>query len=191
MKRKILFILLMGASRIAKSQDFDEWFEQKKTQLTYLHQQIAAMEAYDQATEQGYEVDQEETDAISGIQQQDTDQHGVYFSSLKTVNPLIRGMPVVKETVWMAGQLLAMAEQVAAGTGVWAKWSVTISGYFNDILADCSTDLWWLNRLTTDGALQLTDEQRIVNINAVYREMHERYITAIKVRNEISSFLNN
>ena len=195
MKRNILFILLMGMSRMVRAQDFDEWFEQKKTQLNYLHQQLAAMEAYDQATEQGYGVAQQETDAIAGIQQEDVDQQSAYFSSLKTVNPVIRGSPAVRGALGVVGQIIVVAGEaeqlMAGGSDVWVGWSTTIDGFFDELLSECSADIDWLGILTTDGAAQLTDAQRITAIDGVYRRMRGRYVAAIGVRNQVGLLLNH
>ena len=68
----------------AKSQTWDEWFQQKKTKLKYIAQQIAAFEVYAGYLKKGYEIVDEGWNTVNDIKHGDFDLHNNYFTSLKS-----------------------------------------------------------------------------------------------------------
>ena len=54
----ICFSLCAFSFQAAKAQTFAEWFQQKKTQIKYLTEQIAALEQYGNYVKQGYRIAQ-------------------------------------------------------------------------------------------------------------------------------------
>ena len=88
--RKILMILLVLTVPCVHAQTFQEWTQQKKTQIKYLVQQIAAFQVYIGYVEKGYSIAKKGLNAISNIKHGDFSMHNDYFNSLKIVNPKIK-----------------------------------------------------------------------------------------------------
>ncbi|NVM62155.1 hypothetical protein FHW88_000431 [Mucilaginibacter sp. SG538B] len=82
--------LLILCSVCAQAQTFAEWFSQKKTQLKYLTQQIAALEQYGKDVEQGYRIAKSRWAGIGSWVKGEFDLHSAYYRSLRTVNPAIK-----------------------------------------------------------------------------------------------------
>ncbi|HLZ88892.1 MAG TPA: hypothetical protein VKQ52_16670 [Puia sp.] len=171
MKKIIVLALVMGVFVAGRAQTFDEWFEQKKTQIRYLKAQIAALAEYEGVTAKGYTIAQDGTDAISGIKQVDLQLHSDYFSSLRTVNPAIRGSPEVAGTIRLAGVIAEVAAEIGdAEVG---------------LLADCAENVDLLEMLVTDGQVEMTDAERIKAIDILYARMRRLLQTAIAIRDQI------
>ena len=177
MKKGILLGVMMGVFVAVRAQTFSEWFFQKKTQINYLKKQIAALMAYDDQLQQGYDIARDGTDAITTVKQADLDLHSGYFTSLKSVNPVIRGSPEVEETIRLAEVVTEVAEQAGnAEAGV---------------VTDCEEDIALLEMLITDGQLEMTDAERMKAIDVLYERMKRRCTAAIAVRNQIALLISN
>ena len=168
MRTTAILLFLSGLAVTAKAQDFDEWFEQKKTQLSYLEQQIAALEAYDHVTAKGYLTTGLETDTIGAIAQQDFREHQDYFTSLRTVNSAVRGSPSVNAAIALGAKIASLAIE---------------TNILDPLLPDCTSDLAWLNKLISDDSLQMTDQERLNAIEAIYQKLFKLYQLTIWVCN--------
>lgn len=66
--RKFLLIVMISFSACwVKAQTFNEWFKQKKTQIQYLIDQIAALQVYSQSLQKGYDIADAGLKFIHGI----------------------------------------------------------------------------------------------------------------------------
>src|SRR5260221_14255636 len=90
MMKKILTVLLMIIAPGVHAQNWEEWTQQKKTQIKYLEGQIAALQVYLSYAEQGYSIAKHGLTAINDIKNGDFSLHKGYFTSLKNVNPKIK-----------------------------------------------------------------------------------------------------
>jgi hypothetical protein len=185
MTRIIMLFLLVPFSTGVWGQTFDEWFQQKKTQLDYLRQQIAALQTYMKTTEDGYGIVQRGTEGITGVKKEDYSLHSGYFESLENVRPAITRYPVIGAAVRLQNQLIELATETNAQAEALSGWSGTVAAFFRGMLADCSTDLDILMNLATDGQVQMTDAERLTAIDRLYRRMKERYIAGIQVREAV------
>ena len=75
MKRGLILLLVMGMGVSLSAQTFSEWFSQKKTQIKYLQQQIAALAAFTDDLQDGYHIIQKGTGVISDLCQGDFELH--------------------------------------------------------------------------------------------------------------------
>lgn len=191
MKKITTFFLLLALTGNSKAQDFDEWFRQKKTQLSYLRQQIAALEACIKVTESGYDIAKKGTSLITGITSDDYSQHNSYFTSLLNVRASIGQSPTVKAIDGLQKNITAVAAQAKQQATALPSWTPTINAFFQSLLEECSADLTWLNVLTTNGQVQLNDGERNQAIDKVCDRMKQRYEAALRARNAIVLFCLN
>jgi len=89
----------------ASAQTFAEWFSQKKTQLKYLTQQIAALEQYGSYVKQGYAISQNGLGNIGGYIKGEYSSHTAYYNALKSVNPAIKGNGKADSIISYAAQI--------------------------------------------------------------------------------------
>jgi hypothetical protein len=175
MKTTILFLSLL-LSTLTKAQTFDEWFRQNKTQLKYLGQQIAALEAYTQTTENGYNDTQQASTTIASIKQGDLDLHTGYFTAQRIVKPAIAQLAA---TITDLQQRITSIAQTIKGK------SAIGDEFFRGLQNAVSADMGWLHMLTTNGLIGLTDDQRLKAIEILSQRMRQRLQDAITARNTI------
>jgi hypothetical protein len=174
---KQLNILLIASliAGAASAQNADEWLRQQKTQIKYLVQQIASLQAYALVAEKGYNIAKTGLNAISNIKKGDFSLHSDYFSSLKKVNPNVKAYTEIADIIAMQVSILKACHQ--------QKLNMKSSGQFNDnevsyagkvfdnLLEDCTEIIDELITVTTNGILQMKDDERIKNIDRLYASM--------------------
>src|SRR5690348_12290797 len=99
MKKIFLMVLICVSAFRVQAQTFDEWFRQKKTQIQYLTDQIAALQVYRQSLEKGHTIAGTGLKFIHGIKKSDFDLHHFYFSSLKKVNPQLKSYTKIADII--------------------------------------------------------------------------------------------
>src|SRR6185503_17196327 len=86
----ICFVLSALCLQHSYAQTFAEWFSQKKTQIKYLTEQIAALNACETSLRQGYNMMKSEWGAIGNFKNGEFNLHQDYYSSLSQVNPQVK-----------------------------------------------------------------------------------------------------
>ena len=178
MKRMILLIMVMGFSHHLPAQTFDEWFHQKKTQIKYLLQQIAANEVYIGYLQKGYKIAESGLKAINDIKHGDFNLHNDYFNSLKTVNPKVKGMAEVAGIISLQVQIIKVAGDAIKGVKRSDQFTSTetehVQNVFNHLLDECTKEINALADDVTSGNTTLTDDERIKRIEAIYTDMQDK-----------------
>src|SRR5258706_14560273 len=100
MKKIIMGFVMCSASFCSiHAQTAEEWTQQKKTQIKYLLQQIAANKVYIDYLEKGYSIARNGLQTIQNIKKGDFNLHFNFFDSLKKVNPKIKGWAKVADII--------------------------------------------------------------------------------------------
>src|SRR5688500_14766126 len=90
MKSLLLITIGIIMSFFCFAQTWDEWTQQKKTQIKCLLQQIAANKVYIEYLQKGYSIANKGLTTIRNIKDGDFNLHRDFFGSLKTVNSKIK-----------------------------------------------------------------------------------------------------
>ncbi len=180
--KNILIILLSLVSIQSKSQTYDEWFRQKKTQKKYLLQQVAAFQMYIGYAEKGYSIAKKGLNTIQDIKHGDLKLHNSFFNSLEAVNPRIKKYSKVADII---ATQISIAKQVHNTLRICrnAKQLTNtelnyLQHVFNNLLDDCAKDLDELFGLITDGEQQMKDDERIKRIDKLYDDMQDKKVFA-------------
>jgi len=187
--KKLLILFLFGMfATTTQAQTFAEWFRQKKTQKQYLIQQIAALQVYIGYAQKGYSIAQEGLNIIGDFKRGEFNLHTGYFNSLKSVNPKIKQYAKVTDI---------MAMQVAIIKGyIRTHRQMQESGAFNEeeldynrrvfgrLLDNCKNTLEELIIVTTDGNLEMKDDERLGRIDILYKDMKDKYTFSQSFNNE-------
>jgi hypothetical protein len=186
-------VLIIGCCLIAHglfAQTWDEWWSQKKTQIKYLTQQIAALETYAGYLQKGYHIAQQGLTAISDIKNGEFNLHKDYFGSLSGVNPAIAKDARIAAIIAMQVSIVQRYRKAFAGAQSCGQFNCGEINYiysvFTHLLDDCSNDLTELINLTTAGKYQLTDEERIKRLDVLYGNMQNKYAFAQSFSNQTS-----
>jgi hypothetical protein len=173
MKKLFAFMGLIGLFLRGRAQTFAEWFEQNKTEIKYLREQLIALQEEDDVLEDGYAIDEYGLTRIGTIKQDDLNLHTYYFSTLKNVNPAIRADPRVDRILTLiseTGKLTARIQEIGDS---FPRLQPKLGNMCDDITQLCMTDLYSLGQLLQDGATQLSDARRLERLQKLYEEVKE------------------
>ena len=183
----ILFLFGMLATTI-QAQTFAEWFRQKKTQKEYLIQQIAALQVYISYAQKGYSIAQEGLNMISDFKRGEFNLHTDYFNSLKSVNPKIKQYARVADIMAMQVAIIKgysrtrrQIQESSAFNGKELDYIIRVLGR---LLDDCENTLDELITVTTDGNLEMKDDERLERIDILYQDMTDKYTFSQSFNNE-------
>lgn len=179
MKRTIVLLFLLSVTSGAGAQNFSEWFRQKATQKKYLLQQIAALKVYTEYLKKGYEIAHDGLDLIGDFKRGEFDLHKSYFSSLKTVNRKIKGNSKVEGIIDRQERIVALRRRSLRQATESNAFSEEEMGYirrvYDRLLDECNATLNDLQRVLTDGTLEMKDDERIKRIDRLDQDMTGHY----------------
>ena len=179
MKKTLIILAMVFVSRETKAQVLAELFQQGQTQTKYLMQQIAALQVYIGYVQKGYSIAQKGLGDIGKIKKGDLDLHTDYYNSLKSVNPKVRAYSKVAAIIRMQVDILKVYRDGTAAmskSGLFSNEEESyVSNVYQKLLDDCATTIDELTMVTTDGKLQMTDDERIRRIDAIYADMQGKY----------------
>jgi hypothetical protein len=178
MRRMGLVIGVLCATISGHAQTWAEWFDQKKSQIEHLVDQIGALEVYAGSLEKGYDIAHSGLTAIHNIKKGDFSLHSDYFSSLTQVSSPIK-------TYWKIADILETEIRIVracASEGQLLKTGRLFSdeeihycsSVFSSVLEGCGDLTSQLIDLITDGKLQMKDDERLGRIDEVHAAMNDR-----------------
>lgn len=169
------FLLLALCFQQASAQTFAEWFSQKKTQIKYLTQQIAALEQYESYIKQGYEISQNGLGNIGGYIKGEYGSHTAYYNSLKTVNSQVKSNNKADSIISYAKQIPGLFDHLNELSGLGKDNKVYIAKVETKVLDECDKDLSELELVLTSGQAQMSDDERIRRLDDIYHRMKDKY----------------
>ncbi|MEO6869990.1 MAG: hypothetical protein ABI784_03725 [Ginsengibacter sp.] len=162
-----------------KAQTIAEWFHQKATQKKYLLQQIAALQVYTGYVQKGYSIAKRGLNTISDIKNGEFNLHKNYFNSLKVVNPKIRNYSKVAAIILLQvdiTKVYAVTIKEVKQSKLFSPAEITyVYSVFDKLLDDCIKNVDELITLTTDGELEMKDDERLDRIEELYYDMQGYY----------------
>lgn len=191
--KKILLALLVFVSAAGnlKAQTFAEWFQQKKTQKKYLIQQIAALQVYIGYAKKGYKIAKEGLNTIGGFTRGEFNLHTDYFNSLKSVNPEVRRYVKVAEIIALQVKIVQnynrTYRQINSSDAFSEDELAYIGRVYRRLLDDCDKTLDELITITTDGRLEMKDDERIERIDKLYLDMQDKFTFSQSFSNDAIS----
>lgn len=179
MKRVALIGLCVFYTSFCKAQAFQEWFNQKKTQIKYLVEQIAAFEVYAGYVKKGYDIANDGLGTIRSLKKGDLNLHNDHFSSLKQVNPVIRRYGRVAGIVTMQDYILKISSaalQAARSSRLLTAGEMAyLDKVHEHLIRQSASDLDQLILLVTDGKLEMKDDERIKRVDELYDDIKDKY----------------
>ncbi|MFC0773329.1 hypothetical protein [Terrimonas alba] len=179
MKKPALLFILCGLSCFINAQTTAEWAQQKKTQIRYLLQQIAANKVYTGYIEKGYSIARNGLNTIQRIQQGDFALQQDFIHSLRRVNPAIGNSAKVTAIVAIQLGIIKHAKTTIKHLTESGEFTASELSYckavFDNLLEDCLKSIDELYLVLAAGELEMKDAERIQRIDNLYVNMQDKY----------------
>jgi hypothetical protein len=141
--------------------------------------QIAKLEIYIVDLEKGYKIAQEGLTTIGEIKKGEFNLHSLFFSSLETVNPSVAKYSkiavIIADQLSIVSAFKSLIHRLNSSGKLTSSEIQYIQTVYTHITDECSKSLNALIAVTTDGKLQMTDDERIRRIDGIYDDMNDRY----------------
>lgn len=168
--------LVILVSATGKAQTFAEWFSQGKTQIKYLAQQIAALEAFESSTRQGYNMLHSEWTAIGNFKNGEFGLHQSYYTSLNQVNPVVKNSTDLTGIQSEQQSIISQFNSISNLNGLTADEQSYVSLVAQNLMNACNSDLDEMQKVLTTGQLQMSDDERIKRINQLIEAIKDKYL---------------
>lgn len=171
----LAFVLLITATvPRCRAQTWNEFFKQKKTQIKYLGEQIAALQVYIGYAKKGYQIVDGGISAIRDITGGEFRLHELFISSLKQVSPAIRDDARIAEIVLLQVAILKAFSQVKKSDLLSAENMAYITLVSEAVIRSCYADLEELLLVITSGRLEMSDDERLLRLERIYENMVDK-----------------
>jgi hypothetical protein len=191
MKIIVLALTMLVSVQASYGQKWKEWFRQRKTQIEYLVNQIAAYKVYYDYLQKGYSIVKDGTRIIGDIKEGDFNLHNGYFLSLKSVNPAVKNYSRVAAILADQAALLKQFRGLITFSAESGQFSSTerqyIAALYNNLNAECLKDLGDLEMVITSGIVEMTDNERLAFIDRLYNETKEKVGFATSVSRQAAA----
>lgn len=179
MKTAITILFLILSSAPGECQTAGEWVRQKETQKKYLVEQIAAYKIYLDYIKKGYGIVDKGLNAIGVIKEDDRSLHRIFLASLKTTNSKIKNSVRVKDIIYLQLKIMqcykAYGGQLARNHLLGADENDYIKKVYSNLISSSILDVDDLVNLAISTGPELTDDERLKRIEAVYERMQDKY----------------
>ena len=183
-----MIIISLVLSSATNAQILAEWTQQKKTQIQYLLDQIAANKVFIDYVEKGYAIAKSGLTTIQDIKSGDFDLHRDFFRSLEIVNPTIKDYVRVADVI--ACQVRVVKNINATIKGLKESEALSIDeldhckSVFGNLLDECLENVDELYLVITSGELKMSEIERIKRIDQFYTDMQSNYSFCKSFSNE-------
>lgn len=141
--------------------------------------QIAKLEIYIVDLEKGYSIAKEGLTTIAEIKNGEFSLHSLFFSSLQKVNPVVarysKIAEIIADQVSIVSQFKNLLRKISSEGGINDRELKYINTVYSNLSDECSKSLNALIAVTTDGTLEMTDDERIRRIDRIYDDMKDKY----------------
>jgi hypothetical protein len=175
-------LLIMMTSLITsqvEAQSFNELFRQKATQRKYLIQQIAALKVYLDYLKKGYDIAKKGLDIVGDIKDGNFKSHADYFGSFKLVNNSVKSSSKIAATIAYQNLILndfrKLLYEIEHAQYLTSEEKKYVSAVYSNMLVLCENDLAVLTTIISDSQLEMKDDERLGQIEAIYQSMKDKY----------------
>lgn len=179
LKAFVILVHLLTAALPLSAQNFQEWWQQKKTQKQYLAEEIVAFQAYRTVLKEGYEVAHQGLGLIHTIKNGDFYQHQDHFQSFSNVSPEIKNHPDTRQIIALASRIQQLSsqtqQQIISSKQLTGSERAVVSHVFSNIQKECIVLLDELQQLLQNDALSLSDPERMEWISRLLDQLQQTH----------------
>jgi len=172
----LLAVLLLAVATApgCNAQNFSEWFKQKSTQKKYLLQQIAALQVYIGFARDGYRIVDGGLQTVKSITNGEFSLHDAFVSGLKKVSPAIKNDLRAAEIISQQLSIIKSFSAVRRSELLSADHLSYIASVGEKVISECYRDLEELLLVITSGKVEMSDDERLARLDAIYRRMEDK-----------------
>jgi len=172
----VLLLLLTASATATFGQTFQEWFSQSKTQIKYLTQQIAALNAFRISMRQGYAMMKNEWGAIGNFKNGEFALHQGYYDSMLQVSPVVKSSTDMTAIQAEQQSIINQFNAINNLSGLSQAEQTYSKSVQQNVTTLLNKDLDDLQTVLTAGKLQMTDDERIKRINQLTAAIKDKYV---------------
>ena len=188
-----MILVIIGLSQVAPAQN----------KFKELVARIALLKVYLGYLQKGYSTVKGGLTFIGDIKNGEFKLHKDYFNSLKSINPNLKNYAKIADIVSFQIAIIHRYKKAfveAKDCGFFNRSELDyIYSVYSNLVEEAAKDVNLLIAITTDGVLQMTDEQRLKQVERLYKNVQDqnRFLQAfnnelkmqcvqrLKVRNDI------
>jgi hypothetical protein len=180
MKKIYLLLCFAAISQLVKAQTWEEWFQQDKTQIQYLKEQIVKLQFYLSYVKKGYNIVNKGLNTIGDIKTGDFHLHEDFFTSLQTVSPGVKNYARIADMVALQKQMLATYRKYDTKfreAGVYSSTELRfLDNLLNSVLDEARQDVESMLLVVSNGKLEMNENERMSRIDHLYASLSDRYL---------------
>ena len=157
-----------------QAQTWNEIFKQKKTQIKYLGEQIAALQVYLDYARKGYQLVGNGLSLVKDITGGEFSLHNAFVSGLKQVSPAVRDDIRVAEIVALQAAILKSFSGIKGSSFLSRDQLLYVAEVADGVVSDCLADMEELLLVITSGKLEMKDDERLNRLEGIYGRMLEK-----------------
>ncbi len=189
MKKCVLVLVFIGIGLLTRAQTFAEWFSQKSTQKKYLIQQIAMLQVYIGYLQKGYNIAKNGLTTIGNIKNGHLNLDKDFFASLCNINPKVKQYVKVVDIIMLNKEIVQLSERTkkyANNNTFLSPGEISyLNNVFEKLMDGCGNLTDQLITIIASDKLEMSDDERIKQIDLIYVEMNERYMFAGSFESDI------
>lgn len=179
MKSVLISISIILITCHVKAQGIGGFFTQQENKIKIMIEQVAEYETSLKELKNGYATTQHGLSTIHDLKNGTYALHAGYISSLSQVAPAVRNNPKIKGTADLVQQIISTFDRAVSWQNDKAVLTsdelADMKNIYSHLLHECNKDLDELSLVTTNGEMQMTDEERIHRIDSIYADMQSKY----------------
>ncbi|MEJ7558120.1 MAG: hypothetical protein WKF66_07395 [Pedobacter sp.] len=179
------FLLLIFFTQAIYAQTWDESFNQKKTQIKYLGEQLAALKLYAGYMKKGYEIVGNGVHTVKDIKNGEFTLHQRFFNSLENINPAIRNSNKIADIISSQLAINKSFKLIKGNNNLSDSNLEYITRVKNQVQEECNRDLEELLLVITSGKIEMEDDERIKRLEKIYNSMLDKSAFAQSFCNEV------
>lgn len=160
------------------AQGLSNIFNQKAADLKSMGKQIVLLQLYIGWIEKGYNIARSGLTLIGEIKQGELNLHSVFFSSLSSVNPAIRRYSKVAAIIEYELSVIRELGKIPAIKNLTASEMSYLLDVKENLLQECVKILENLTKVLSGNGYQMSDDERIKQIDRMYYDMGDKWFLA-------------
>lgn len=190
MKSIFLFLLLMIVTGIFRAQAQD-LFGQDGKMIANNAVQIGLLKTYSGYMDKGLSLAQNGLDLTHSYKNGEFGLHDGYYTSLMQVNQNVKKYPAAQSALDLYAKMKTLQTAIKSNISNTAFLSVAeksrLTGTLTNLMDASGKDMDELGNLLTDGKYQLSDNERMTRIEAVYKRIQIKYRSLSNFQKQVNT----
>jgi hypothetical protein len=152
---------------------------QAQSDIKVMLKQIALIAVHVKELENAIEIDRDGLTTIQEIKNGEFNLHNLFFSSLQSVNPAVtkysRIAVIISDQISINSEFKELLAHLKASNSITGPEIQYVENVYAHLSDECVKTLNDLIAVTSNGKLEMTDDERIKRIDMIYDDMTDKY----------------